>query len=99
MKADLQRVAIAGVMNWEVIDETGVITDSGLVTDILNDLNACAEFEKTLTWDESVSYRLLLAKNSDGRNAKYPTAEAAMCHATAQERCDGFCKLKGLWKD
>lgn len=58
------------------------------------DLNACAQFEATLTDDEGPIFRHWLAKNSDGRGAKYLTVEAAMCHASALDRCLAFLRVK-----
>lgn len=66
-----------------------------LLPDYCNDLNACAEFEKILlaNHEQGARYRAKLSANSDGRNAMFLTAEAAMCHATAAQRCQAFVKL------
>lgn len=74
-------------VNWE---QAHLCRDLGSVPDYPNDLNACAEFEKTLSWEQGVRYRIALAFNSDGRNAVFPSVEAALCHATAEQRCRAF---------
>lgn len=68
---------------------------SDIIPDYPNDLNACHEFEKTLSREQAVKYRLILARNSDGPKAQYRTVEAAMCHATAEQRCRAFLATKG----
>lgn len=61
--------------------------------DYLSDLNAISEVEQKLDFDQAVKFRFWLSRNSSGPNAKYKTVEAAMCHATAQERCDAMVKV------
>lgn len=67
--------------------------------DYFSDLNACAEMEKVLTDDQGIMFRQLLAMNSDGRKKTFNTVEAAMCHATARQRCEAFGTVLNLWKD
>ena len=62
-------------------------------------LNAMHEAEKSLSDDQLVSYRLRLCDNSDGPNARYRTVEAAMCHATADERAESFVHTIKKWSD
>lgn len=64
-----------------------------IVPDFPRDLNACAEFEKTLTREQGVRYRLKLAFNSDGPRKSFLTVEAALCHATAEQRCRAFVAI------
>lgn len=63
------------------------------IPDYLNDLNACAEFEKTLPDDVRMSYgkqlqRVLLASAEEN---------AWLISATARQRCEAFLRTKGLW--
>lgn len=74
------------------------ITHSPL-PDYLNDLNAMHDAEKTMSWEESVKFRLNLCDNSDGPNAKFRTVESAMCHAEASQRAEAFLKTLDLWKN
>ena len=67
--------------------------------DYTNDLNAMHEAEKTMTISQGAEFRLRLAKNSDGYKAKFKTVEAAMCHATAAQRAEGFLRTVGKWRD
>lgn len=67
--------------------------------DYLSDLNAMHEAEKTLDHDRSVMFRLWLSQNSDGKDAKFATVEAALCHATAAQRAEAFLKTIRKWRD
>jgi hypothetical protein len=49
-----------------------------------------AQAERKMSENQRISYRHWLAQNSDGPEAEYPTAEAAMCHATPSERATAF---------
>lgn len=69
------------------------------VPNYLSDLNSCAEMERVLNEDQAVLYRHRLAMNSDGGNAPFLTVEAALCHATAPQRCEAFLRVMGLWQD
>jgi len=60
------------------------------IPDYCNDLNACAAFEKTMTEDQGVQFRLCLMFNSDGPRSTFRSVEAALCHATAEQRCRAF---------
>jgi hypothetical protein len=62
-------------------------------------LDLMHEAEETLNWDQQVRFRSLLCDNSDGPNAKHKTVEAAMCHATKEERREAFVKTIGKWQD
>lgn len=61
--------------------------------DYLNDLNACHEFEKTLTNDECAVYLMCLAE-------QLPLAgvNSWAFKATARQRAEAFCRAKGIWK-
>lgn len=71
--------------------------------DYPNNLNACSEFERTLTYDEETRYVVHLFRicgwninHADDRlcvgNARKPVS------ATARQRCEAYLKTKGLWK-
>lgn len=75
---------------WPCVADSGVF---GNLPDYPSDLNAMHEAEKLLSGNEGVSYRLILSANSGKRDAKYPTVESAMCHATASERADAFVEI------
>lgn len=67
--------------------------------DYLNDLNACAEFEKTLTDDELWEYSKLLMDYRQAANG-FPMAWRSevlkLQKATARQRCIAFLKTKGI---
>lgn len=63
-----------------------------VVPNFPNDLNACHAFEKGMTDDQRVRYRIRLMFNSDGPKAVFRTVEAALCHATAEQRCRAYVK-------
>lgn len=74
-------------------------TTNEVTPDYLNSLDSCAEMERVLNEDQAILYRHRLAMNSDGGNAPFLTVEAAMCHATAPQRCEAFLRVMGLWQD
>lgn len=54
------------------------------------DLNACHEFEKTLTHiNDWMLYDKALAETTEGFNF----------HATARQRCEAFLRVHGQWED
>lgn len=67
--------------------------------DYLNDLNACAEFEATLTDDELWEYSKLLMDYRQAANG-FPLASRSevlkLQKATARQRAEAFLKTKGL---
>ena len=65
--------------------------------DYPNDLNACVEFEKTLTNDEQPQYFRELCP--DEWKWIDHNALPLLCFATARQRCEAFLRVKGLWKD
>lgn len=72
------------------------------VDDYLNDLNACHEFEKTLTDEEKVKYLYVLRDVVRGKSLTHPFGmESAFdcAFATAAQRCEAFLKAKNLWVD
>jgi hypothetical protein len=57
--------------------------------DYPNDLNACHEIERTLTYNQCSRYEdvlLLIWK----RGTMYCHADAMRCHITARQRCEAF---------
>lgn len=66
------------------------------VPDYPNDLNACAEFERTLTQDERITYKrfLYLIVLDDPGNLDNDTT-----FAMARQRCEAFLRTKGLWEE
>lgn len=60
------------------------------------DLNACAEFEKTLTDEEWEAYAdHLLWDEGETGHSNYSACKTG-CIATARQRCLAFLKTKGL---
>lgn len=69
------------------------------------DLNACHEMEKTLDTENQVFFIAELFSIL-GIDSPSFTSEARpndfyfkCCHATAQQRCEAFLRVNGLWKD
>lgn len=108
MKAEAQRVAIAGVCGWTRIRECsckevprgyhcGKDVDNHL-PDYLADLNACHEMEKALTLGQCVIYNRWLEcfENTDITSAGCVRWNF---HATAPQRCEAFLRTLNLWID
>lgn len=108
MTPKAQRIAIAEACGWK-----NCVGDSGFVTrykgtpsettvrvtlpDYLNDLNACHEFEKTLTDPLRKKYQSVLIAEVIGWIA-YDN-ERISIHATAAQRCEAFLRTIGKWKN
>lgn len=104
MTPEAQRIAIAEACGLDAsICLTHLIRppccNRRQLPDYLNDLNACHEMEKVLTNGDAIRFRLLLSANSGKRNTEFISVEAAMCHATAPQRCEAFLRTKGLWRN
>jgi hypothetical protein len=107
MTPEQQRIAIAEACGWKLkplahASHQQVWMFNGIarrLPDYLNDLNAMHEAEKMLNFEQSVMFRHFLECNSDGPDAKFPTACAAMCHATPTQRAEAFLRTLGLWKE
>jgi hypothetical protein len=74
------------------------------VPDYPRDLNACAEMEKTLTEEQLPIYAHHLAQitvHMLGSGWWDQTADevAKIAHATALQRCEAFCRVKGIYHD
>jgi len=108
------RIAVAELCGWTVID--GVYPrDCGYppghpqhkqeerapLPNYPADLNACAEFEKTLTDEEFDRYVIILwDKIADTEEAQKPGRNALSCFvrgSTALQRCEAFLRVKGKW--
>jgi len=66
--------------------------------DYPNDLNACAQFEATLKYEEQPVYLLHLKRVLMRTSPTQSAAEFEQTTATARQRCEAFLKVKGLWK-
>ena len=104
MDKDQQRIAIAESLGWERVGRNGWMKggQSGtmaILPDYLNDLNACHEFEKTLTDDEWASYTCMLGLVIDKNNQlDGAELEIKMVHAQSSQRCETYIRIKGLWR-
>lgn len=118
MTAEQQRIAIATAVGWtkeQYTHRAGCwISPDGktgcrstlALPDFLNDLNACAEFEKTLSRAECYAYQSHLI---DIVREEKPTisecldgklwSERWTWHASAAQRCEAFLRTKDLWTD
>lgn len=114
MTADEQRVAIAKACGWNPDPSDRRPDESwGFSTrfpewvhlhhlpDYLSDLNACAEMEKTLSYEELYDYWSHLEdiveelpKDETSPNE----VEWWQFHASAPQRCKAFLLTKGEWK-
>lgn len=97
------RIVIAEACGWTDIS-LGLGTEfrtleGTLVKNPLSDLNACAEFEATLTDDELWEYSKLLMDYRQAANG-FPLASRSevlkLQKATAAQRCIAYLKTKGL---
>lgn len=105
-----QRIAIATACGWKrstnyCSDGTQVghywLSKDGEsnndIPDYLSDLNACAEFEKTLTGSQRNDYYSALYDMQTSRFVS-DVMFHAMC-ATAPQRCEAFLRTLSLWID
>jgi hypothetical protein len=58
-----------------------------------SDLNACAEFEATLTGSERETYKYRLVDVCSGPR----TGNGEAIFATAAQRCEAYLRVKSLW--
>ena len=61
------------------------------------DLNACAEFERTLT--DGIQQSLYLSQLKSQKNMEWPMTVWLYTTATAQQRCEAFLRLHGKWEE
>jgi len=113
------RIAIAQACGWRLIGTAPDGSDYGYppnglpvescseetVPDYLNDLNACWQFEETLSMQERTDFADYLWHmvdadfvDEDGQEVVVLHESFNLVHATARQRCESFLKVKGLWK-
>lgn len=107
MTPEAQKIAIAEALDSVAFERHPI--DSELIADgdggwkelpdYLNDLNACHEFEKTLTHEQKAEYLDCLyqfaVRESDG-----VTDELFLqVHATAAQRAEAFLRTIGKWRE
>lgn len=112
------RIKVAEAMEWTPTPEGRWTKDqAGLAPPYFDtcqlpnypaDLNACAEFEKTLTDEERIAYVLYLNASHETADIFYPdpterkwqrkVASEAFClvTTTSRQRCLAYLKTKGL---
>lgn len=87
----------ASFSGWAIADKIAKAErDPNYLGDIPNypaDLNACAEFEKTLSDREWEKYVALL---SQGITRTWWEGARAVCRAKAEQRCEAFLRTKGI---
>lgn len=71
--------------------------------DYLNDLNACAEFERTLSEGEITDYGIEVFRIMNQTDRSIASVDGdplwgKLIQATARQRCEAFLRTKGLWK-
>jgi hypothetical protein len=99
MTAEQQRILIAEACGWtnvgKVLGTPPGWTNGAVLglPDFLNDLNACAEFEKTLSDREWEKYVALL---SQGITRTWWEGAREICRAKAEQRCLAYLKTKGI---
>ena len=73
--------------------------DAYPIPNYIRDLNACHEFEKTLTEKEAGAFhdQLEIAMNRD--DATDCPASEFWYHATARQRCEAFLRVHGQWEE
>lgn len=77
------------------------------IPDYFNDLNACHEFEQTLTDEEYVKFSSglddIVTRDAFAAGTKPPFGLPATMlrhySATAPQRCESYLRTKGLWDD
>jgi len=107
MSPEAQRIKIAEACGWVMRKNVSDwLAPDGMVyqnwggftscPDYLNDLNACHEFEKTLTDPLRKKYQSVLIAEVIGWSAF--DNERISIHATAAQRCEAFLRTLDLWK-
>ncbi len=80
-------------LNGQSLDEAARDLMLRIIPDYLGDLNACAQFEKTLNEGEQREYLFHLCKGQRADDGELWLA----VHKSAPQRCEAFLKTKGLW--
>jgi hypothetical protein len=106
MTPEAQRIAIAEACGWRTQpdsqgkrwEDTSALEDGWFyeseLPDYLTDLNACAEFEATLTAEEYSAYHHVLVHDI----CAHPSSVRPLS-ATAAQRCEAFLRTIGKWND
>lgn len=71
-------------------DDSGRLIPTSMLPNYPFDLNACAEFETSMTPDEFNDYREILYEICGAYSAII---------ATALQRCEAYLRVKGLWEE
>lgn len=100
LDADEINRAIAELCGWTKIEPIGIGYSPKLVwlsiPNYHGSLDACAQFEATLTDDETREYERQLDVVTLPRNGESILAVTSHSwHATAPQRCEAFLKVKG----
>lgn len=114
------RIAIAEQCGWKQIADRGKGIDRKdrfhgtrdgydtrrRIPDYTKDLNACAEFERTLeecdevNGEDQLGYMEMLAEVVGAKwGANNQCDMWRITHATAPQRCEAFLRVKGLWME
>lgn len=106
MNPNKQRIAIAEACKFKTVMTDEEITlclietpETTLETDVLSDLNAMHEVEKTLVDDieKCLSYQRALLKSCEAE--QYNIANSFIWHATATQRAEAFLRTVGKWEE
>jgi hypothetical protein len=98
MTPEQKRIAIARALGWiNVVGDMGFPPNVScwdarrlkIMPDYINDLNACSDFESTLTDEQWHIYALHLGPLDSSRVKHY-------IGATAEQRCNAFIEILGL---
>ena len=114
MSPKQQRITIADVCGWSRysaasthgwIEGREEETD-GVIPDYLNDLNACAEFEKVLDETQKERYVFWLNHLHPSADIHYSEREKdirlevfSLVSATTAQRCEAFLRVRHLWAE
>lgn len=66
--------------------------------DYINDLNACAEMRKCVPEGKRMEYALTLSAIC-GRQAKYTAWAWSKANASAEQHCETFLRVMGIWSE
>lgn len=99
-------VAVAEELGWKfnsdgskwAPDGTGYGSWMDVVPEFTEDLNACAEMEKTLTIEERERFAVFLdIRCGDDYHEGRKHWSARPTHATAPQRCESFLRVRSRW--
>jgi hypothetical protein len=78
------------ICNWHFLQKEGGVKDYH------SDLNAMAEAERVLTYEQKKQYRWKL---QEGFLPETPSGQELLCHATSAQRAEAFLRTIGKWTD